>query len=210
MPDPTSGQVLTRDNAITPPIKWEDVGALIGLQTIFRPVGGTMIDVAAATVTGTGWGTTEVDGECRAWYIGRAPGSFASIKVGVDVLTAVVAPTWCELALLKGAPVLWAGPSALTLLGFADTSTDWSVPGPVPTTITATISPGDHLWIAHACLKSGGADPLPVFRAVLPDYIISGVSVYASATRPSTMAAGTNFNRCGAAVRGMDFLAGCS
>lgn len=210
MPTP-DGYVLTWDTSLAAPLQygWEP-GSTASAQTLFGPINGEGIDVAAATVCGTGWGTTEVDEECRAWYIGRAVKSFTSITIGVDILTAVVAPTWCEVAVLKGTPVLWAGPCALTTIAWRSTSGDWSVPGPVPSTFAAVISPGDHLWIAHGCKKSGPADPLPEFRAILPDRILSGVSVYASATRPSTMAAGTNFSRCGATVRGVDFLAGCS
>jgi len=181
--------------------------------TIFHPVGKTQIDVAVATVTGTGFATTEVDEECRAIYLGRAQTDFTGAEVVVDVLTAVVAPTWCEAAILKSStsPVLCDGPSAMTLIKAVDTTGDWSVLGPVRTVFGAlTIARGDHIWWAWACKRKDQQDPLPSFRAFLPDYILSGLSVYLSATKPSTIAAGTNFNRLGATVRTVDSVVGCS
>jgi hypothetical protein len=182
-------------------------------QTIFHPVGKTQIDVAAATVCGTGWGTTEVDEECRAIYLGRAQKDFTGAEVVVDVLTAVINPTWCEAAICKSmtSPVLCAGANKLTALKVVNTGGDWSVTGPVRTVFGATaITRGDHLWWAWSIKKKDAQDPLPEFRAFLPDYIMSGMSVYASATQLSTMAAATDFNRLGAGVRTVDSVVGLS
>lgn len=181
--------------------------------TIFHPVGKTSIDVLVATVTGTGVSTTEVDEEARAIYLGRAQKAFTAAEVVVDVLTAVVAPTWCEAAILKSStsPVLCAGPSAMTRIKAVSATTDWSATGPVKTSFGAlTIARGDHIWFAWATKKSAPADPLPSFRAFLPDYILSGLSVYAAGTRLSTMAGGTNFSRLGSSVRTVDSVVGCS
>jgi len=181
--------------------------------TIFHPVGKTQIDVAVATLCGTGFATTEINEEARAIYLGRAQKAFTGVKVVVDVLIAVVAPTWCEAAIFKSStsPVLCAGPSAMTRIKAVDATASWSVPGPVATDFGAvTIARGDHIWFAWATLKSGPADPLPSFRAFLPDYILSGLSVYLGGTRPSTMGAATNFNRLWATVRTIDSVVGCS
>jgi hypothetical protein len=181
--------------------------------TIFHPVGKTSIDVAVATVCGTGYATTEVDEECRAIYLGRAQKDFTGVEVVVDVQTAVVAPTWCEAAIFKSStsPVLCAGPSAMTLIKAVNTTGDWSAPGPVRTVFGAlTIARGDHIWWAWSCKRLNQQDPLPSFRAFLPDYILSGLSVYLGATKPSTLAAGTNFNRLGNTIRTVDSVVGCS
>jgi hypothetical protein len=181
--------------------------------TIFHPVGKTQIDVAAVAHTGTGYATTEVDEECRAIYLGRAQKAFTGAEVVVDVLTAVVAPSWCEAAIMKssGSPVLCDGPSAMTTLKAVDATAAWSVVGPVSQSFgNVTIARGEHIWFAWACKRKDQADPLPEFRAFLPDYILSGLSVYLGATRPSTMAAGTNFNRLGNTIRTVDSVVGCS
>jgi hypothetical protein len=213
-----TGWVLTSQVAPVDPNalqmgEYEPPASDLCAPTIFHPVGKTQIDVAAATVCGTGWGTTEVDEECRAIYLGRAQKDFTGAEVVVDVLTAVVAPTWCEAAIMKSAtsPVLCDGPSAMSVLKFVDATADWSVPGPVSTDFGAvSISRGTHLWFAWSVKKKDQADPLPEFRAFLPDYILSGLSVYLGGTRPSTMADGTNFNRLGNTIRTVDSVVGLS
>jgi hypothetical protein len=211
MPQP-EGYVLSVD-ATGIQAEWRDPIGSVLAPTIFHPVGKTSIDVAAATVCGTGWGTTEVDEEARAIYLGRAQKPFTGAEVVVDVLTAVVDPTWCEAAICKsaGSPVLCAGPNALTRVKAVNTKGDWSVPGPVRTVFGAlTIAAGDHIWFAWSVKRKDLADPLPEFRAFLPDYILSGLSVFCASTQLSTMAAATDFNRLGAATRTVDSVTGLS
>jgi hypothetical protein len=207
------GWVMTVPPVVGDLAIWAPPSSDAAAPTIFHPVGKTQIDVAVATLVGTGWATTEIDTEARAIYLGRAQRDFTSAGVVVDVLTAVIAPIWCEAAILKssGSPVLCDGPSAMTQIKTVDTTADWSVPGPVLTNFGAlTIARGDHIWWAWSVKRLDAQDPLPEFRAFLPDYILSGLSVYLSATQLSTMGAGTNFNRLGAGVRTVDSLVGCS
>jgi hypothetical protein len=211
------GYVLTAQGTLRPDglqnSEFEPPASDLCAPTIFHPVGKTQIDVAAATVCGTGYATTEIDQEARAIYLGRAQKAFTAAEVVVDVLTAIVGSTWCEAAICKGAgtPVLCAGPNALTALQVVDTSADWSVPGPVKTSFPAcAIARGDHIWFAWSYALKDQQDPMPAFRAFLPDYILSGLSVYASATRLSTMGAATDFNRLGATIRTVDSVVGCS
>jgi hypothetical protein len=207
------GDVMTVPPVVGDLAIWAPPASDLCAPTIFHPVGKTSIDVAAATVTGTGYATTEVDEECRAIYLGRAQKAFTGAEVVVDVLTAVVAPSWCEAAILKSSasPVLCAGPSSMTLIKYVNTEAIWNATGPVKATFGAlAISRGTHIWFAWACKRKDQFDPLPSFRAFLPDYILSGLSVYLGATRPSTMADGTDFNRLGNTIRTVDSVVGCS
>lgn len=191
---------------------WETAPAGGGggiLTAFFRPFGCSDVDDAVCTLLGITPSTIEISEEARATYLGMAPSVFTSVRVGVDVMTAAAGTDWCEVALLKGTPVLFDGPASLTLLGYADASADWSVPGPVATTIApVSIAPGDHLWLAWSVKQGGGT--LPAFRATLPDAILAGFFVFTPGLRLSTMPAGTNFNRCGSAVRGARAGVGCS
>lgn len=193
------------------PAMWSYGGGGGGVITpvFLRPLGCSDVDDAVCTLLGITPRTIEVDEEARAMYLGPAPAAFTAAQIGVDIYDEADGPTWCEVGLLKGVPTLFDGPSALTLVGYADTTTDWSVPGPVATSLSGlTIAAGDHLWFAWS-VKDGGPG-LPSFRATLPDAILSGLFVFSSGVRLSTMAPGTNFNRCGAAERGARSVVGCS
>lgn len=179
------------------------------LSTFLRPVGVHDMDDAMAAILGITPKTAEVSEEARALYLGPAPADFTAARIGVDVFTAAVGTDWCEVGLLKGTPVIMAGPSSLTLVGYADASSDWGTPGPVATNLSGlVIAAGEHLWLAWSCKVGGGT--LPDFRATMPDAILSGLFVNASGVRLSTMVSGTAFNRVGAALLGVRSVVGFS
>ncbi len=174
-----------------------------GAFTVFKPLGGTPLDEAACTLLGTGIESIEADEECRAWYLGPAQAAFTGARIVVDVQTACNAPTYCEIGICKGTPVLCNGPSALTLVKSADASAIFNVAGPQYVDLAAmTVAVGDHLWLAWSNKKN--ASPQISFRGCLPDAIMSGMFVYKAAQRLSTLGAATDFDRCSSTERGID------
>ena len=210
--DVTALGIMVQPAGPTPlgPAMWEYGGGGGGglSPTIFRPVGCHDVDDTISTLLGITPATEEVSQEARALYIGRALAPFTVAAPVVDVVS-TAATDWCEVGICKGNPVLCDGPSNLTLIGYADTTGDWSVPGPVKTTIGGiAIAAGDHLWLAWSVKATGTT--MPAFRPCLPDGILGGLFVFANTTRLSTMAPATAFNRCGSAERGMRSTVGCT
>lgn len=210
MPDPATGDVLTRDNALSPPIKWAPPAGAGKAPTIFAPVGLHPVDEAVCDLLSVSIKTVEVDEESRAVYLGRAQDAFTGAEAVLDIQTAVDKADWCEVAICKGTPVLCNGPSSLTRIAAVDTATLFETPGPLSVDFgTVAIEAGDDLWLVWGCkIIAGGT--LPAFRAMQADGLMSGVFVYASGTRPSTMTAGTSFNRPGSTERAAQCLLGCS
>lgn len=124
-------------------------------------------------------------GTSFALYIGKAPRALTSVQVRLRVTTALITPTWAEIALAKGIPVPGANPS-LTVVGYADTSVSWAAAaGQRTETINVSsgqsVNEGDDIWI----IVGNVAATLAVLRAQsIADDIQAGFQA-ALATRPS-------------------------
>ena len=115
-------------------------------------------------------------------YMGVAPKAYTSCNVLENVTTAVATPTWAEVALFKGTPVL-NGAASLTLLGFTSVTATYNTTGRKSTAVSASINPGDQLWVAHGSLAT---TPFQV-RGQLADDLQSGV-FQTGVVRPSLAA----------------------
>ncbi len=201
-----AGYVLTALGTMTGAYQdseFEAPASVASAWSVFKPLGGAPLDEAACTLLGMGIETIEADEECRAWYLGPAQKDFTAARIVVDVQTPVIAPTYCEIGICKGTPVLCNGPSALTLVKSADASAIFNAPGPQYVDLAAmSVAVGDHLWLAWSNKKN--ASPQISFRGCLPDAIMSGMFVYKAAQRLSTLGAATDFDRCSSTERGID------
>jgi hypothetical protein len=203
------GYVLTVPAVVGNLAIWAPPSMGSAAQTVFRPLGGCPIDEAVSELVGINLFSEETDEDCRAWYLGAAQTAFTGARIVVDVFTVADAPTWCEIGLLKGTPVLCNGPSSLTLVKAADVTATWGAPGPQYTDLAAIgVSVGEHLWLAWSIKK--GVPALPSLRACVPDAIMSGVFVHRAATRLTTMAGALAFDRVASGTRGIDAVVGFS
>lgn len=123
-------------------------------------------------------------------YLGKAQGTPPLAEVVYRVTTAyaagAVAGPWAEIGIFRGAPVA-NGAGGLTRVGFADVAAVVNTVGIKKTNVTLTgVVPGDDLWVAFG---SNAATPAQ-FRGLLADDLQTGNVRLATATRPSTLAAG--------------------
>lgn len=145
---------------------------------------------ATANITST---RTPVSGTTYAVYLGRAP-KYLPAGSSVDANFRTTSPaatiTWAEVAIATGAPD--SGSSFLTLRGFSSVTSSVTTAGikSLPVTITSDIKPGEDIWILYGI----SAVTVGALRACsVADNLQTGAVAARTSTRPSTMAADTQF-----------------
>lgn len=160
----------------------DDEATAVEADTLWFPPGqqvGNLTDAQSITA-----------GQTRALYLGRAGAAYATITARLRVTTAHSTVTWAEIGIAVGTPKLGSG-ADLTLLGYMSVISDWGTTGIKSHAIAiADGASGDELWF----LYGADASVQPVFRVALGDELLSGRLLFASSTRPSTMAVNTAFS----------------
>jgi hypothetical protein len=121
---------------------------------------------------------------CFCVYLGTAEKSYSSINIRYGVTTQIT-PTisWAELAIYRGTPTINVN-TAMTRLGFTDTSGVWTSTGNKTTSISVSdVAIGDDLWAVFSNSTNGTVASL---RAGVVDDLGAGFLQTVTNTRPST------------------------
>lgn len=131
---------------------------------------------------GTG-GTLSLGTTTYCQYIGKATNSYTSMTLSYNLQTAMVTPTWAEIAIYKGNFNIGTNAS-LTRCGYTDMSTGWLRTAlNIGTLINTTgITAGDDLWLVYG---NSAVTSVGLKSVGSPDDIGTGFIQSAGSLRPS-------------------------
>jgi len=141
-------------------------------------------------------------------YIGRAPKSYTSFVIRLNVTTGISGTTWAELAIGKSTAPAPATAKNITIVGYTDVSSIINTTGAKSITISVSggqsIDTGDHLWLTFAKSSTG----TPGFRSnAVADLDDFGLILNAGNVRPSTIQGTPTSFAAGVTIVPIQFLA---